>query len=385
MLYHWPKLIFSNDVPVSRFQIAARVMSVYLVDMVSRAVDFHLAYIKSHQANIFGGTDNYEAYQAQDDQAEDQEDGHDNHSAHTSKVNKRVFLSSSVHGSPRMLRDQSVKALSLVGYVGLPTLFITATCNATWPEILEMLLPGQSAFDRPDIVCRVFHDKLHKLLEEIKKGRYFGAEHPVDYLMYVIEYQHRGMPHAHIVVKLRGAPTSLDGHETCARWVDKHISAVMPTVNERDLYYRSVKKHMVHGCAVAVNGCKSTPQSTCKRGFDSTKPRPSTVFDERNFPQYKRMKDGDCKVVPHNGKMLCDWQGHINVEFAGGARSVLYLYKYLYKGMKKVKVHVEGQDRNLDEVDVFVKGRFLCAMDACRRMFRFQTYRKTIHDSIPSL
>lgn len=52
--------IYSNDggrsLPVSRFQVAARVMSVYLVDMVSRAIDYRLQWMKKNQATIFGGT-----------------------------------------------------------------------------------------------------------------------------------------------------------------------------------------------------------------------------------------------------------------------------------------------------------------------------------------
>ncbi|OMO53915.1 hypothetical protein COLO4_36638 [Corchorus olitorius] len=39
-------------------------------------------------------------------------------------------------------------------YYGFPTLFITFTCNAQWPKILETLrdIKGQKAEDRPDIV-----------------------------------------------------------------------------------------------------------------------------------------------------------------------------------------------------------------------------------------
>lgn len=43
--------------------------------------------------------------------------------------------------------------------------------------------------------------------------------------------------------------------------------------------------------------------------------------------------------------------------------------------MKKAKLIVEGQDDNMeDEVELFIKGRFLCAMDAMWRVFGFQTY-----------
>lgn len=42
---------------------------------------------------------------------------------------------------------------------GKPTFFITMTCNPRWREILDNVLPNQSAIDRPDIVSRVFSQK----------------------------------------------------------------------------------------------------------------------------------------------------------------------------------------------------------------------------------
>ena len=75
--------------------------------------------------------------------------------------------------------------------MGIQTLFITMTTNINWPEIQEMLLPGQTAFDRPDVVVRVFHARLEKLLQNLKEGKYFGR-HLVDYILRCIEYQERG-------------------------------------------------------------------------------------------------------------------------------------------------------------------------------------------------
>ena len=48
-------------------------------------------------------------------------------------------------------------------------------------------------------------------------------------------------------------------------------------------------------------------------------------------------------IVSHSHKLLLDWEGHANVEYAGSAFCVLYLYKYLYKGHKKVKVSVSNE------------------------------------------
>ena len=61
------------------------------------------------------------------------------------------------------------------------------------------------AFDRPDIICQVFKARLQALIHNLKQGKRFNGG-KVQYIMYVIEYQHRGLPHAHIVVRLDNHP-----------------------------------------------------------------------------------------------------------------------------------------------------------------------------------
>ena len=52
-----------------------------------------------------------------------------------------------------------------------------------------MLLPSQTAFDRPDITVRVFHARLESLIKNIRIKKYFGPDNEVTYLIRVIEYQ----------------------------------------------------------------------------------------------------------------------------------------------------------------------------------------------------
>jgi hypothetical protein len=44
-----------------------------------------------------------------------------------------------------------------------------------------MLLPGQTAFDRPDVTVRIFHEKLILLLQNIRSGHFFREENIVVY------------------------------------------------------------------------------------------------------------------------------------------------------------------------------------------------------------
>jgi hypothetical protein len=89
-------------------------------------------------------------------------------------------------------------SLALSARKGPATLFITVTAN-DFPEIMEMLLPGQTSFDRPDLVARVFRLKVQWIVQELRT--IFNKGKPERYRVYVIEYQKRGWPHAHIVIK----------------------------------------------------------------------------------------------------------------------------------------------------------------------------------------
>ncbi|CAH1110819.1 unnamed protein product [Psylliodes chrysocephalus] len=67
----------------------------------------------------------------------------------------------------------------------------------------------QDANFRPDIIARVFKLKLDQLIEDIYKNKIFGR--PLAYA-YAIEFQKRGLPHAHILLSMhrKDKPQSLE-------------------------------------------------------------------------------------------------------------------------------------------------------------------------------
>jgi hypothetical protein len=71
------------------------------------------------------------------------------------------------------------------------------TFNPDWREIQQHLLPGQTASDLPVVVARVFKSRLEKVLHILRTS--FGD---VKYPIKVIEFQKRGFPHAHIIIKV---------------------------------------------------------------------------------------------------------------------------------------------------------------------------------------
>jgi hypothetical protein len=113
---------------------------------------------------------------------------------------RAVVLPSSFHGSPRFMHKLYLNAMAVVREFGKPDFFITMTTNPKWPEIVENLLPGQVAEDRPELVARVFEKKLRLLKDLIIKYKIFGE---VAAFIYNIEYQKRGLQHAHILIILK--------------------------------------------------------------------------------------------------------------------------------------------------------------------------------------
>ena len=109
----------------------------------------------------------------------------------------RKILPSSHTGGPRYMNKQFQDAMAIAREHHKPDFFITMTCNPQWPEIKEELLQGQTPQDRPDLITRVFKLKKDQLLHDIIKGGLFGE---VVAHMHVIEWQKRGLPHAHILI-----------------------------------------------------------------------------------------------------------------------------------------------------------------------------------------
>ena len=64
-----------------------------------------------------------------------------------------------------------------------------------------------------------------------------------------------------------------------------------------------------------------------------------TTFSSEGFPLYRRRKEEDLLVVPYNREIFLDWGcSNINCDFSGQTYTILYLYKYLFKGATKVTV-----------------------------------------------
>ncbi|KAL6581116.1 hypothetical protein OROMI_007039 [Orobanche minor] len=160
-------------------------------------------------------------------------------------IGRRVMLPASFQGGPRNLRCRYMNALALVQKYGKPDFFITMTCNPKWKEIQDQLLPFEEAQNRPDLLIRVFHAKNEVLKQELTQKQIFGD---VAAYFYVIEFQKRGLPHAHwlIILERKYKLTSAEAYDT-------FVSAEIPDPQASQHLHNCVVQHMMHGPCRELN------------------------------------------------------------------------------------------------------------------------------------
>ena len=296
----------------------------------------------------------------------------DDHSLRTGvKILSRSFV-----GSPRYYHMHFLDAMAICRQYGRPEYFITMTTNPKWPEIMSQLREGQVPEDRPEVVARVFKQKLEVLLDLLNKGDIFGET--VAHLA-TIEFQKRGLPHAHILLIV--APKD---RLTTPDEVDSVICAELPpdpatadTDEEREQMTRLqeiVTTNMIHGpCGKTYAHSPCMEDGKCSKNFPKAFRKYTIVDAVNNFPTYRRRSPEDggrvltvkrggltfeatnAMVVPYNPLLSLLFNCHINVEKSNSARNTKYLYKYLTKGPDRTMVSIEpdGEEGPRDEIADF--------------------------------
>ncbi|XP_019158563.1 PREDICTED: uncharacterized protein LOC109155333 [Ipomoea nil] len=354
---------------MSTLLYARRLFQQYLVDAYTMVESGRLVYIRSHQKSL-----RCESYKCLTDALTRGE-------VDPTAQGKRIILPSSFTGGARYMMQNYQDAMAICRWIGYPILFITFTCNPKWPEIEKFLQPRKlKAEDRPDIVCRVFKLKLNALIKDIQKEKIFGV---VDAVIYTIEFQKRGLPHAHILIFLSKSnpyPNPKD--------IDRIISAEIPSPLCEPEYYQAVADFMIHGPCGAVR--KNSPcmiKGMCSKFFPKKFVENSTV-DFDGYPIYRRRDNGrtvrrngidlDSRyVVPHNRHLLMKYRAHINVEWCNQSRSIKYLFKYVNKGNDRVTAEFynsgveESTGKIIDEIKMYYDCRYISPPEAAWRIFAF--------------
>ncbi|XP_029348190.1 uncharacterized protein LOC115034847, partial [Acyrthosiphon pisum] len=196
-------------------------------------------------------------------------------------VGRRTILPSTFLGGPRYMKQCYHDAMSIVRKYGKPDLFITFTCNPRWPEIVDNIPYWLNATDRPDLVARVFHTKLKELMRDITVNKVFGN---VDTYVYTIEFQKRGLPHAHILIIL-----DEDSKLLTADDVDNVVCAYLPDPASERRLLDSVKSHMIHGsCGPLNHNSPCMLDNSCTKKYPKEYIEETVYISDGGYPTYRR-------------------------------------------------------------------------------------------------
>ena len=150
-----------------------RLFQQYVVDKFAAVESARLRYLRQHQADL-----RLDSYQRLNDAFQ---------RGNVADSGRVTVLPATFTCSERWYDKQYKNAMALVRKFGKPTFFITYTLDTNCQEIRDKLKQGQTPYDRPDLLVRVFRAKMKQLMHEIKVGKIFGGECPAHSL--AIEFQ----------------------------------------------------------------------------------------------------------------------------------------------------------------------------------------------------
>nr|KAJ0205278.1 hypothetical protein LSAT_V11C500264790 [Lactuca sativa] len=153
--------------------------------------------------------------------------------------------------------------------------------NPNWHEIKQNLKPYEEGQNRANLIVRVFHAKVEQLKHELFKNnicREIGA------CTNVIEFQKRGLPHAHSFLILE---TNCKMHTP--EDFEKIVYAKIPSQSENPHLFRMVVQHMIHGPYGSLNffNVCMKKKGSCKNPYPkdfSSK----TIQTDDAYPIYRR-------------------------------------------------------------------------------------------------
>ena len=306
-------------------------------------------------------------------------------------IGRVSYIPESFVGGPTDMFAKYQDSMAAVLYFGSPTAFVTMTANPRWKEVRDSLAFAQTAEQRCDVIARVFHAKLNALLSDLKNklGKQVVCVH-------VIEFQKRGLPHAHIVLIL----AQTDRPRT-ADQVDAISSAEIPPLPPDDdqsdaaIAQRRLRslvlEHMVHNDCSGPRGCDcpcwDEVAERCGGNFPFDFASTTSLGDEHQRARYRRRNGENWTasvqgrrvtnqwVVPYNACLLMKYECHLNVEVVTAAHAVKYLFKYLFKGADSASAALHATSREPDRILQYQDRRYLGSSEAIWRLMEFAIHR----------
>jgi hypothetical protein len=169
-------------------------------------------------------------------------------------------------------------AIALAHYYHGFDLFVTFTCNPSWPEIKQALFSGQSTADRPDLSIRAFNMYKTALMDKLIKKLILD---PILDYIYTIKFQKHGLPHMHLLLTL-----SPNIHPSTPEDVDSLIRAMWPNPVQEPRLFDIIRRSIVYGpCGQWKPDAACMKDGKCSKGFLKLF-QAETVMTRNGYPIY---------------------------------------------------------------------------------------------------
>ncbi len=120
--FHGQRLHFTRE--LNALHYARRLFQQYIIDVAAKTEQNALNFLVHNQVKLRA-----ELYQGLHDMlAQDAV-------LNAAQVGRRILLPATFHGSPRFMMQAYQDAMAIVRSLGIPDVFLTFTCNPSWPEI----------------------------------------------------------------------------------------------------------------------------------------------------------------------------------------------------------------------------------------------------------
>lgn len=214
--------------------------------------------------------------------------------------------------------------------------------------------------------------------------------------LYTVEFQKRGLPHCHTLIWVKNAYRIKTPEE-----VDAYITAELPDPLTEPRLLAVITTSMIHGpCGLLNEKAPCMKDGKCSKHF----PKPflaCTVFDANGYVRYKRGSSvqhitprgvviDNGYVVPYNKRLCSRFEAHINVEYCGWNMMIKYLFKYISKGVDRIRYVIQKNEETDDigmtdrmnkelpanEIQNFLDGRYICPHEAAWRILDFHIHHR---------
>uniref|UniRef100_A0A183BWX4 Helitron_like_N domain-containing protein n=1 Tax=Globodera pallida TaxID=36090 RepID=A0A183BWX4_GLOPA len=332
------------------------------------------------------------------------------------EIGRVIMTDEHFRGSRQFYQKEYANCMTICRDIGKPDLLVTYTMDPDCPEILEMLPTDsngkqQQWYDRPDIVTRLFIDKLKELEKDLTERCVMG---PVKGWFYAVEHQKRGLPHVHFCLIMDWERMRAGGKiQTPEDYIDEYVCAEIPPKTEgrtkeaglcRKLYEIITSKN-IHTCTAK----RCLVDGKCNKHF----PKPyeyDNIYSDNAYPRYRRrppppdegaakqnpeqfgrvfeykdrwgrtVRKDNAHVVAYNPYLSAKYRSHINVEFVAGDGCTKYICKYCMKGgdMAFVEVKKDGNTKwDYDEYHQIRLARYITSAEAAMSLWGTPLVRRS--------